>query len=144
MLTYLAGPYYHADQSVIDQRMQTMYQIDGYLSSNGYFIVTPLYKVETAKHYSIVDTFDFWEKYCYQLLDRCDQMIILDISGWKESKGVLAEIRYCMDHDIPVYVIDVDSKRLEPLYKVMYRDHQNGFVPASVDTPIVVKAWPTL
>lgn len=107
MLTYLASPYYHSDQQVVDFRMKTFYETDAYLSRcEGLHIFSPLYKVETAKYGLIPDTFEFWEKYCYEILSRCDEMIVITVDGWDTSTGVNAEIVYCTQHNIPIRFFD--------------------------------------
>lgn len=106
MLTYLAAPYYHADPEIPKQRMITFYQIDAALSAQGLMLVSPLYKVETAKHGEIPDTFNFWERYCYEMLAVCGEMIIILMDGWNKSSGVKAEIKYCQEHQIPIRYYD--------------------------------------
>lgn len=106
MIEYLAAPYGHPDPAVREQRMRIFYQWDAKLSLDGHYLVSPLYKVETAKHGDVPDTWAYWEQYCYELLARCDRMIVLTIDGWDTSKGVTGEIEYCRKHGIPITYID--------------------------------------
>lgn len=101
-MIYLAGPYGHPDPEVRKQRMQVFHEHDAQLMRDGKFTVSPLAKVATAQHTDIPDTWDYWEQYSYELLARCDRMIVLMIDGWKESRGVTAEIQYCTRNLIPV------------------------------------------
>lgn len=108
-MKYLAAPYGHPDPTVRQARMNTYYKYEIKLMREGHFTVSPLAKVETAKHGDIPDTWDYWEQYSYELLSRCDEMIVLMIDGWNTSRGVTAEIEYCKRHDIPIAYISVDE-----------------------------------
>jgi Domain of unknown function (DUF1937) len=102
MMKYLAAPYQHPDPAVRAARMKVFHEHDAQLMREGHFTVSPLAKVETAKYSDIPDTWAYWELYSYELLSRCDEMIVLMIDGWKESVGVAAEIAYCEKHNIPI------------------------------------------
>lgn len=101
-MKYLAAPYGHPDPAVRAARMKMFYEHDAQLMLEGHSTVSPLAKVETAKYWDIPDTWDYWEMYSYELLSRCDEMIVLMVDGWKESRGVTAEIAYCKKHGIPI------------------------------------------
>lgn len=68
----------------------------------GEHIITPLFMHELCVRYPIEGDYMFWEKFCLNLLKRCDIMYVLMLDGWKESRGVSEEIKFCEANDIPV------------------------------------------
>lgn len=109
MLVYLASPYAHDNPLVRQARMKQFYEQDARLSALGLFVVSPLYKVETAKFGCVPDTWEFWKTYSYELLSKCGKMMVIKSHGWDLSTGVHAEIEFCEDHNIPIEYIDVTS-----------------------------------
>lgn len=108
MMIYLAAPYSHPDPVVKQQRIDMFYEYDAKLSQVGLFVVSPLYKVETAKRHDMPSDWEYWKEYCLTLLGKCDKMVVLKFDGWDSSPGVTAEIEFCNQHLIPIVFVDVD------------------------------------
>lgn len=101
-LVYLAAPYSHPDPTVVESRIETVYRYDAYLSSQGIYTVSPLLKHHTLKYQDLPSDWNYWGEYSFQLLSRCDRMIVMKLVGWEESTGVQQEIDYCIEHGIPI------------------------------------------
>jgi hypothetical protein len=103
-LYYLASPYtkYPAghEQAFIDIAKQ-----GALLAKAGIYTLGPIVHSHPIALYGQIDNVDhdFWLKWDFAFLDRVDGMIICEMEGWDRSKGVDIEIKYCMDHDIPIY-----------------------------------------
>lgn len=65
---------------------------------------------------------DFWYKFDIQMLEHCSHLIVLAISGWKESKGVSLEYKYFVKNDLQWALVPwwqiIDDK---PLFVNWYR-----------------------
>lgn len=46
--------------------------------------------------------FSYWKNIDLHWISKSDVVLVLTLPGWKESKGVQAEIRYAKKHKIPV------------------------------------------
>lgn len=101
-MIYVAGPYYSPDPAVIQHRMERVYSFMAHLMKMELHCVSPLLFHEIVKEHELPNNFAYWDKYSFNLLKRCDKMIVLCLNGWKESKGVQAEIKFCEDNGIPV------------------------------------------
>lgn len=114
VLAYLATPYSSPDPAVREARMKTFYEVDTYLSTQGWVTVSPMYKVEAVKKCPdpVLDNPFFWANYCIKLLMRCQVMIIITSEGWGESTGIKAELDHCRDQGIPVFLLDPNTKEL--------------------------------
>ncbi len=115
MLFYLSAPYSSTDDAVKEERMRLFYKYDAYLSRNGHFTLSPLYKVETTKHGSMPDDWEYWKEYSYKLLSVCDEMIVMKMDGWEESTGVREEIEYCNEHGIDITYVEMSVGLLKDI-----------------------------
>jgi hypothetical protein len=50
--------------------------------------------------------FAFWQDYNLHFIDRSEEMIVLGLEGWEESKGVAVERAFCQDQGIPVTIFE--------------------------------------
>lgn len=102
-MIYVAAPYSHPDKSVVEYRMDMVEKALALLMSKGLHATTPLLMHHVLdKGISLPDNFEFWDKYCFDLLDRCESMTILTLPGWDTSRGVIAEIDFCKKQYIPI------------------------------------------
>lgn len=104
-MIYVASPYYNPSSEVIQERMEKIYKFIGEYIKLGIHVITPLFMHEVAVRHNLDGTYAFWDKYCLDLLKRCDKMIVLCLDGWKESRGVNAEIEFCEANNIPIEYI---------------------------------------
>lgn len=49
---------------------------------------------------------DYWQEYDRAILSACGKMIVLMLDGWKESKGIAAEIVLAKELGIPVEFVE--------------------------------------
>ena len=105
-MIYIAAPYYNSDKAIIQDRMKKIYSVIGYYIKQGIHVTTPLFMHEIATRFDIPGDYLFWEKYCLDLLWRCDTMIVLRLDGWDVSRGVTGEIAFCNEHNIPIEYVD--------------------------------------
>lgn len=62
------------------------------------------------KDHGLEGSFEFWMPHNYALIERCDMLIVLMLPGWKESEGVVAEIKFALSKNIPVIYIDEEMR----------------------------------
>lgn len=72
-----------------------------------YFFYSPVCHFRPiALQQNLPHTKDFWWKMNKFMLDRSDEMKILNIPGWNESEGIQQETDYCNEIEIKVTLID--------------------------------------
>lgn len=64
----------------------------------------------SAKLQNVAGTFDFWLAYDFNVLRRCDELMVLTIPGWKESIGVRAEIQLANQLGLPINYLHYDPR----------------------------------
>lgn len=108
----ITGPYNHQDPMVKEERVNIITSACLTLLLSGKTAITPLtYGLMLIEHskkkgVEIPDTFNYWEKFCLDFIESSDEVYVLNIDGWEDSKGVAAEIAKAKECNIPVYLVE--------------------------------------
>lgn len=107
MLAYLAAPFTHPDPTVVAERLKRFCEIDFELTRQGTQTVSPLYKALVAKEACEDADLSFiaWRAYCFDLLGKCGELIVIQFPGWNESAGIQSEIAKAEELQIPITFI---------------------------------------
>jgi len=106
MLIYLASPYSHPDPAVRLQRFETVCKVAGDLMRNGHHIFSPIAHTHPiAVKGDLPLGFDYWEQFDRKVIAACGALWVVMMDGWRESKGVKAEIGIADELGIPVKYI---------------------------------------
>lgn len=102
-MVYLAGPYTHSDRGVRERRFRAVTRVAADLIQKGVHVFSPI-----SHSHPMVDLcglrvdWEYWEAFDRFHLGQCHKMIVLKLDGWRQSRGVQAEIRIAEDLGIPV------------------------------------------
>ena len=93
MKIYLASPYSHPDPFIRQSRHHAACIEAGYMMLAGHIVFSPI----AHSHYihllaDLPGDWQFWEKFDRAFIEWADEVHVLMLDGWKESKGVQAEI----------------------------------------------------
>lgn len=103
MLIYLASPYSHPDAEVRQQRFETVCFVASQLMRDGHHIFSPIAHTHPiALKGDLPKGFDFWEAFDRKMIAACGALWVVMMDGWRESKGVQAEIAIAGELGIPV------------------------------------------
>lgn len=94
-LWYVATPYTHADPSVRERRCALAQRATATLMEEGVHAYSPIAVGHPVSFYMRPETVNdhgFWMRHCYDLLDRCNGLLVITMQGWSLSKGVAMEI----------------------------------------------------
>ncbi len=106
MLIYLASPYSHADASVMQERFETICGVAARLMRDGVHLYSPIAHTHPiAVKGELPRGWEFWEQYDRKLLGACDEIWVCTLDGWRESKGVAAEIKIAEELGLPVRLV---------------------------------------
>lgn len=114
-LIYLASPYTHKNKSIMAKRFIDISNIAAKLTNKGLFIFSPISMNHPWKEYSdepLGYTWEFWQTFDTKLLDKCDEILVAMMPGWKESIGVQAEIKIARQLGKPVKYLNVDTMKI--------------------------------
>jgi hypothetical protein len=109
-IVYLGGPYTHPLPSVRKARFESVTRAAAELIERGRIVYSPL----TMTHpVDLVlardgDTLgsDYWVQFDEAFMEFCSEMVVLRLSGWKNSSGVRREISFFEKKGRPVSFMD--------------------------------------
>ena len=107
ILVYLATPYTHPDPKVSELRFKEVTRVAAALMKKGVFVFSPItHSHSIAMAGDLPKSWEYWMQYDILILERCCKVIVLMLEGWKESKGVQAEIKIAGEMGIPVEYLE--------------------------------------
>ena len=92
-MIYLASPYSHPDPSVREIRFREACRAAATLIRLGQAVFSPIAHGHPIAAFGLPTDWRFWEPFDRRQLQRCDEVVVLMLDGWRESVGVQAEIR---------------------------------------------------
>jgi hypothetical protein len=106
-LIYLAAPYSHQDRSVLLERVDIINRVPARLMGQGLHIYSPISHTHPiAEAGDLPKGWDYWKGYDYAIMNCCAKVVVLQIPGWLESRGVQAEIKIAEELNLPVEYIE--------------------------------------
>lgn len=91
-MIYLASPYSHPDPAVRDERFRAACRATAALLRAGEVAFSPIVHSHPLVAFGLPTAWAFWDRIDRAYLERCDEVVVLMLDGWKESVGVRAEI----------------------------------------------------
>lgn len=114
-IVYIACPYSHRDPGVQVARFHAVNEFAAKLSRDGVIVFSPISHTHPITQYGLPCGWEFWERFDRAYLEICGRMIVLMLSGWKESTGVQAEIKIAAELGMPVSYVAPDPGYTERL-----------------------------
>jgi len=91
-MIYLASPYSHPDPLVRQARFDAACQAAAGLITAGQPIIAPIVQGHPLVRFGLPGDWAFWQPLAREYLARCDEVLVLQLDGWRESEGVQAEL----------------------------------------------------
>lgn len=102
---YLAGAFWHDDKKIRNKRFKTLSKVAGKLmKEKDIYVYSPISHGVPIDATAKLDH-AFWVQFSLKMLAKCNEIYVLDVDGWKESKGVQAEINWAKEFDMPIHMI---------------------------------------
>ena len=105
-MIYLASPYTHFDLIVREARFDAACLATAEMVRAGHAVFSPIVHGHPLVRFGLPFDWDYWERFDREYLRRCDEMVVLMLDGWRESRGVQAEIDLAIDMDLPIRYLD--------------------------------------
>jgi hypothetical protein len=101
-MMYLASPYSDPDPSVCEARFDATCRATAELLRRGVLVFSPVVHSHPLVRFQLPTSWDYWGVYDRAYLRLCDRLTVLTLDGWRESRGVQAEIDLAIDMDLPI------------------------------------------
>lgn len=109
-LAYLAVPYSHEQGYMRQHRFECANRAAADLMLRGEVVFSPISHTHPiAQERGLPGGWDFWERFDRAYLSCSQKLYVLMLDGWRESKGVQAEIAIAESMDIPVIYLEPNS-----------------------------------
>jgi hypothetical protein len=106
-ITYLASPYTHELASVRQQRFEQAVDAAAMLMREGRVVFCPIaHSHDIGKVLGESTSFEFWMSQDIPILRMCDEVMVLCLDGWENSRGVQREMAIAQAVGIPVTYMD--------------------------------------
>lgn len=102
---YLAAPYSSDSELEKHWRFNCVNKKAAELMEKGYQVFSPISHSHPISNYVSTEnnmSHDFWLRQDFWILEICNELHILQLDGWIESKGVRAEIKKANELNIPI------------------------------------------
>lgn len=104
-MIYLATPYSHSEPEIRRARFDLVTHVGAHLSKEGQAVLSPITQGHLFCRYeSLPKHYGFWKSICQEQLRACSALILLPLSGYKESIGVQDELAFAKRHNKPVTI----------------------------------------
>jgi hypothetical protein len=104
-MIYLASPYSHEDPEVMKARFEQVAKKASEMMRRGDQLFSPIAHTHPIAQYGLPTGWEFWEQFDRWFIENCDKVVVFMMPGWKESKGVQAEIKMAEEMGKPVEYI---------------------------------------
>ena len=112
-LIYLAMPYAHPSAAIREARLEAARYVCGRMVNQGKMVMAPMVYLGELADRGIHPP-QGWYAFDLQLLARSDELLVLQLPGWEDSKGVLIEIAGAQTKGIPVRLMSLEEAKLPP------------------------------
>jgi hypothetical protein len=111
-LIYLASPYSSKDPVIVANRVSATATALARLIEQGNLVFSPIihsHPIADIVSFSALNHEDGelsgWMAFDFAFIDKCDEVWVLQLEGWEQSRGVTAEIEYAERTGKPVRYI---------------------------------------
>jgi len=108
-MIYLASPYTHPDPAVREARFRAACRQAAEMLRCGIPVFSPIAYTHPIAAHGLPPEWDFWADYDRAFLEMCSDVWVLMLDGWRESKGVRAEIEIAVGLGKPVMYVEPDE-----------------------------------
>ena len=106
MKVYLATPYSHPSRYVRIKRFEAVNKVAADLMNQDFFVFSPISHTHPiAEAGKLPLDWKFWSDYDKSFIEWADEVRVLQLAGWKESKGVISEIKIAKSLGKPISYI---------------------------------------
>lgn len=94
-LIYLASPYSSPHPDIREHRFICVCNYAARMIRNGHLVFSPIaHSHPIADIGRLAGNWQYWSRFDFAMLRRCDELWILQLDGWDLSEGIKAEIGY--------------------------------------------------
>ncbi len=103
-MQYIASPYSHPNPMQRHANFMSVAEHTAFLLKRDIMAFSPVAHCHyLATAFGLPQDFEWWKNYDIKMLDNCEALRVLMITGWKESQGVTFEIEYAKNIGLRIF-----------------------------------------
>jgi nucleoside 2-deoxyribosyltransferase len=110
---YLAAPYSHKNKLWMHVRFELVNLAAMALIDLGYVVFSPISHshpiASTAEEPGETQNYSLWLGQDEHFMEWSDALVVLDLPGWRNSRGVLFELKWFTKRGKPIYFLPLDA-----------------------------------
>ena len=107
---YLAIPYNDPSSEIRNERFEIANKVTAGLMNLGYNVFSPIsHSHPIAVQCNLPRGYEFWKEWNKTFIEWCDELYVVCIDGWRESRGVQDEISIATEMGKKVVLIGYDE-----------------------------------
>lgn len=111
-MIYVASPYSHQNPIVEDHRFEIAQEYVTACFRQHIVAFSPIYYCHPiARKNKLPGDANFWKNFNNTIMRRCDALHVLQLIGWRESKGVQYEMMMAQELSIPIITVEYTDER---------------------------------
>ena len=91
-LIYLASPYSHPNPAKRQWRYELACKVAALLMRDGHLVYSPIVHSHPLTAYGLPTNWEYWRPLDEAMLAKCQALVVLRLVGWRQSRGVQAEL----------------------------------------------------
>lgn len=113
-LAYLATPYSKYEGGNLELAFREAARLAAQLMQCGVIVYSPIAHTHPLAIYGDVDPLDhdIWLPFDEAMMQRCDVLIVAQMNGWKDSKGINHEIAFFTKRKRTIFLLDPVSMNM--------------------------------
>lgn len=108
---YLAQPYSHEDDLIIQHRVNEAFKATARLMAQGKVVFSPIVHTHELSQYvpqRLAQSHAFWMEQDIAILRHASELYVLMLPGWLQSKGVAEELEIAHICGIPITYLEAE------------------------------------
>lgn len=110
-MVYLASPYAHSDKDVCKSRYWAAVKaLAEAMQGQKVTVFSPIaHNHPSAVRFDLPKDWAFWRAVDFPFLEMCDMLVVLELEGWEDSRGINDEIIHAQELGIPVEYVKPEN-----------------------------------
>lgn len=104
-MTYLASAYSHPDAAVRTTRYRAACWAAATMMRAGLLVFSPIAHSHPLTEYGLPGGWEFWRAFDERMINSCDEVRVLMLDGWQESRGISEEVKIAHRLGKPVWYV---------------------------------------
>lgn len=110
-MIYVASPYSHSNPIVEDHRFTMAEEYVAACFRQRLAVFSPIYYChQIARKFKFPGDANFWKSFNNNMLRRADQIHVLQLIGWRESRGVQYELQMAIELGIEIIYVEYTNE----------------------------------